>query len=116
MSPARMRSPGSVDTRRATCATDGRPHMAMSPAATTVAVRPLGPPLPPPPLEGPDGDAHAVAIPRTTISRMASNRYFIALGPALPYVVPFRHPLQQCHLRPQRLARLIAWSCRRRNR
>src|SRR5574341_763616 len=81
MSPARMSSPGSVDTRVATRATEGRSHMPMSPAATTVAVRPLGSALPPPPPpDGPDGDAHAVAVPRTAIPRTASNRYFIALG------------------------------------
>src|SRR5512134_1673649 len=81
MSPARMSSPGSVDTRLATSATAGRSHMPMSPAATTVTVTPLGSPRPPPPPpDGLDGDAHAVAIPRAAILRTASNRHFIALG------------------------------------
>src|SRR5512145_431843 len=75
MSPARMSSPASVDTRFATCATAGRPHMPMSPATITAAVWPLGSPVPPPPLLGPDGDEHAVAA-----TSRRSNRCFIAIG------------------------------------
>src|SRR5687768_4016910 len=72
MSPASRRSPSSVATRFATCATAGRPHMPMSPAAIIVTVCPAPPPDPEPPPLGPDGDAHAVAA-----ARVNSNRYFM---------------------------------------